>query len=159
MLFVGFTSAFILRRASADWQPLEAPRVLWLSSALLFLSSVALERARSRYRTFDLAAGRRRFTLTGLLGLGFVLAQFAAWRELSGAGVYLASNPHSSFFYLLTGVHVVHVLAGLLWYAAAFLRLRRMAFVPGEDPLRLFAIYWHFLAVLWAYLLFLLFVY
>jgi cytochrome c oxidase subunit 3 len=159
MLFVGFTSALILRRSSGDWQPLAAPRVLWLSTTLLFLSSVALERARSRYRTFDLAAGRRLFTATGLLGLGFVVAQLAAWRELSAAGVYLASNPHSSFFYVLSGVHAVHVLAGLVWYGAALLRLRRMDFVPGEDPLRLFAIYWHFLAVLWAYLLFLLFVY
>jgi cytochrome c oxidase subunit 3 len=97
--------------------------------------------------------------VAGLLGFGFVLAQIAAWRELSATGVYLASNPHSSFFYVLTGVHVVHVVAGLVWYLVALLRLRRMAFVPGEDPLRLFAIYWHFLAVLWAYLLFLLFVY
>jgi cytochrome c oxidase subunit 3 len=159
MLFVGFTSAYILRRASADWQPLAAPRALWASTAFLFLSSLALEHARVRLRALDLTAATRSLAATGVLGCAFVAAQVAAWRALAAAGVFLSSNPHSSFFYLLTGVHIVHVLAGLVWYVAALRRVRRMDFVPGRDPLRLFATYWHFLAVLWGYLLFLLFVY
>ena len=159
MLFIGFTSAYILRRASADWQPLSAPGILWLNTAILFVSSVTLERSRRRLVGWDLASARLWLSLTGLLGALFVAGQWLAWQALAATGVFLASNPHSSFFYVLTGVHVVHVLAGLIWFAAVFDRIRRMGFTPGEDGLRLFATYWHFLAVLWAYLLFLLFVY
>jgi cytochrome c oxidase subunit 3 len=97
--------------------------------------------------------------LSGLLGALFVAGQWLAWQALAATGVFLASNPHSSFFYVLTGVHIVHVLAGLIWFGAVFIRIRGMGFTPGQDGLRLFATYWHFLAVLWAYLLFLLFVY
>ncbi|HEY6552391.1 MAG TPA: cytochrome c oxidase subunit 3, partial [Vicinamibacteria bacterium] len=159
MLFIGFTSAYILRRASADWQPLTAPGVLWLNTAVLFVSSVTLEFSRRRLRGSDLPGARLWLSFTGLLGALFVAGQWLAWQALAAAGVFLASNPHSSFFYVLTGVHIVHVLAGLIWFGAVFTRLRRMAVTPGQDGLRLFATYWHFLAVLWAYLLFLLFVY
>ena len=158
MLFLGFTSAYILRRASADWQPLAAPPVLWLNTALLAASSVSLEAARRRLRGWDLPASERWLLATGLLGLLFVAGQYAGWRQLAARGVFLASNPHSSFFYVLTGVHAVHLLGGLAWFVAARRRLRRLAYAPGEDGLRLFATYWHFLGALWAYLLVLLFV-
>jgi cytochrome c oxidase subunit III len=159
MLFLGFTSAFILRRASADWRPLSAPPILWLNTAILFLSSATLERSRRRLASWDLAGAERWFWTTGFLGLLFVGGQWLAWQALAAAGVFLASNPHSSFFYVLTGLHVVHIVGGLVWFVAVLRRIRRLGFTPGEDGLRLFATYWHFLAVLWAYLLFLLFVY
>jgi cytochrome c oxidase subunit 3 len=159
MLFIGFTSAYILRRASTDWRPLAAPPVLWLNTAVLFLSSATLERARRRLRGWDLPAAQGWLAATGILGVLFVGGQFLAWRSLAAAGVFMSSNPHSSFFYLLTGVHVAHLLGGLAWFVAALATMRRLAYTPGEDGLRLFATYWHFLAVLWAYLLFLLFVY
>ena len=73
-------------------------------------------------------------------------------------GVFLATNPHSSFFYMLTGLHGLHLLGGLFWFAAVLVDVRRMAYTPGEDGLRLFATYWHFLGALWLYLLVLLFV-
>jgi cytochrome c oxidase subunit III len=159
MLFIGFTSAYILRRASADWQPLAAPPILWLNTAVLFLSSATLERSRRRLVGWDLSGAQLWLSLTGLLGILFVAGQWMAWQALAAVGVFLASNPHSSFFYVLTGVHIVHVFAGLVWFVAVLLRIRRMRYTPGEDGLRLFATYWHFLAVVWAYLLFLLFVY
>jgi cytochrome c oxidase subunit 3 len=159
MLFLGFTSAFILRRASADWRPLAAPPILWFNTAVLFSSSATLERSRRRLAGWDLAGAQRWLWMTGFLGLLFVGGQWLGWKALAAAGVFLATNPHSSFFYVLTGLHVVHLLAGLVWFLAVLVRIRRLAYTPGEDGLRLFATYWHFLAVLWAYLLFLLFVY
>lgn len=156
MLFIGFTSAYMLRRASADWAPLAAPRILWLNTALLALSSVALETARRRLRDWKVPAARAFFGLAGLLGAGFVIGQFGAWRTLRAQGVFLATNPHSSFFYMLTGVHVLHLAGGLVWFLALALRLRRLK--PGDDALSLFATYWHFLGFVWAYLLFVLFV-
>jgi cytochrome c oxidase subunit 3 len=159
MLFIGFTSAYILRRASGDWRPLNAPPVLWLNTAVLFASSATLERSRRRLVGWDISAAQGWLAATGALGGLFVAGQLVAWQSLAASGVFLASNPHSSFFYLLTGVHVAHLLGGLVWFVAVFAKIRRLAYTPGEDGLRLFATYWHFLAVLWAYLLFLLFVY
>jgi cytochrome c oxidase subunit III len=159
MLFIGFTSAYILRRASADWQPLAAPPVLWLNTAALLASSGTLEVARRRLRGWDRTGAQLFLTVTGVLGLAFAAGQVVGWRQLAEMGVFLSSNPHSSFFYLLTGVHVVHLLAGLVWFTVVLYRLRRMALLPGEDGLGLFATYWHFLGALWVYLLWLLFVY
>jgi cytochrome c oxidase subunit 3 len=159
MLFIGFTSAYILRRTSDDWRPLGAPPVLWANTVALLLSSAALQRARRRLRGWDLAGAQAAFLVTGLLGLLFVGGQVLGWRQLSARGVFLSSHPHSSFFYVLTGVHALHLLGGLAWFTALLVRFRRMAVLPGEDGLRLFATYWHFLGGLWLYLLWLLFVY
>jgi cytochrome c oxidase subunit III len=159
MLFIGFTSAYILRRTAADWRPLLAPPVLWANTVALVLSSVLLERARRRLRGWDLRGAQAAFLATGILGALFVLGQVVGWRQLSARGLFLSSNPHSSFFYVLTGVHAVHLLGGLAWFAALLVRFRRMSVLPGEDGLRQFATYWHFLGGLWIYLLWLLFVY
>jgi len=159
MLFIGFTSAYILRRASADWQPLAAPPILWLNTVALAASSLTLELARKRLRGWDPRGSQGWLLATGLLGLAFAAGQITGWRQLADRGVFLSSNPHSSFFYLLTGVHVVHLIAGLVWFGVVLRRLHRMTLTPGEDGLRLFATYWHFLAALWIYLLWLLFVY
>lgn len=156
MLFVGFTSAYILRRASPDWRPLSAPGILWVNTLVLLSSSGTLEAARKRLRGWDL--GGSWVEVTGLLGLLFMAGQVAAWRQLAAQGVYLSTNPHSSFFYLLTGVHMLHLLGGLAWFGVVLARVRRMAYAPGEDGLGPFATYWHFLTGLWLYLLFLLFV-
>lgn len=158
MLFIGFTSAYMVRKTSADWRPLTPPAILWVNTAALLASSVTLQRARRVLGDWDLAATRTWVAVTGALGGLFVAGQLAAWRRLVAQGVYLASNPHSSFFYILTGLHGLHLLGGLAWFAVIATRLWRLAVTPGEDGLGLFATYWHFLAALWIYLLLLLFV-
>lgn len=158
MLFVGFTSAYIVRRASADWRPLAAPPLLFVNTAVLLASSATLEVARRRFLGWDLRGAQAFVGATGALGLLFVAGQYGAWRVLAAQGVYLASNPHSSFFYMLTGLHALHLLGGLVWFTTVGVRMRRMAYAPGTDALGLFALYWHFLSALWLYLLYLLFV-
>jgi cytochrome c oxidase subunit 3 len=153
MLFIGFTSALMLRRTSGDWQPLRAPGVLWFGTLALALSSVALEVARRRA-----VPSRPLVLLVGLLGLGFVGGQFLAWRSLAAQGIYLATNPASSFFYMLTGIHLAHLAGGLVWL---FSLVAAVALRPAERPgsrLGLFALYWHFLGALWLYLVVVLFV-
>jgi cytochrome c oxidase subunit 3 len=113
MLFIGFTSALLLRRASFDWQPLAAPPILWANTTVLLLSSLALEDARRRLRAFDLAGTALLVYATGGLGALFVGGQFLAWRQLREQGIYLATNPSSSFFFLLTCVHAVHLVGGI----------------------------------------------
>jgi cytochrome c oxidase subunit III len=158
MLFIGFSSALVVRRSAADWRPLSAPPLLWLNTAALLASSAALQGARHRLREWDLPAARMWLGATGLLGAVFVVGQLGVWRALREQGIYLVTNPHSSFFYLLTGLHIVHLLGGLIWFAVVLTRLTRGSHAPGQEGLSLFATYWHFLAVLWVYLALLLFV-
>ena len=157
MLFMGFTSAYVFRKASADWQPLSPPRLLWANTGALILSSLALQAARRRVKQWAFRDANIWLAATGLLGGLFVVGQLLAWRSLQVQGIYLATNPHSSFFYILTGLHGIHLLGGLIWFAVVARRVYRMALVPGEDGLALFATYWHFLTVLWIYLFVLLF--
>jgi cytochrome c oxidase subunit III len=157
MLFIGFTSAYILRAASADWRPLSPPAVLWVSTLALGCSSLALESARRGLRTFDVRLVQNGVMATGLLGTLFLIGQVLGWRALAAQGVFLATNPHSSFFYLLTGLHGLHLIGGLIWLVPVTIRAHRMEYAPGTDALGLVALYWHFLGALWLYLGYLLF--
>jgi cytochrome c oxidase subunit 3 len=137
---------------------MRAPTLIWINTAVLAASSAALEAARRGLRGFRYDDVRRWIAATGLLGALFVASQVIAWKQLGAQGVFLSVNPHSDFFFVLTGVHVVHVLAALAWFAVVLVRVRRRAYAPGSDGLSLFATFWHFLGGLWAYLLFVLFV-
>lgn len=158
VLFAAFTAGYLARRAQSDWIAIPFPPVLWLSTVVLAVSSGVLEWARRQGRLGRMSAMRRGLTATTLLGIGFLAAQLTAWRQLVAAGVYLSTNPHSSFFYLLTGAHGVHLLGGLgvLLYAGwRVARARDAAHaVDAMDPA---ATYWHFLGILWVYLFVLLF--
>jgi cytochrome c oxidase subunit 3 len=165
MLFTALSSAYIVRAASSsDWQPLAMPRILLLSSVLLLISSGTLESARRKLRDAASNAYKSWLLLTVVLGVGFLVSQLIAWRQLAKQGVYIASNPHSSFFYLFTAAHGVHLLGGLA--ALSYLSLRSRA--PREDKSAMamekaqakadaVTLYWHFMDFLWLYLFVLLF--
>ena len=163
MLFTALASAYIVRSASGnDWQPLILPKVLWLSSALIITSSITIELSRRRLKAQDDRGYGRWLTSTLLLGLGFLLAQLLAWRELVKQGVYMASNPHSSFFYLFTATHGVHLFGGLVALSYLLLRTRRKTDTLDGELKRVGAadatsIYWHFMDGLWICLFALLF--
>ena len=161
MLFIGFTSAYIVRRTGVDWRPLPLPGLLWVNTGVLLLSSAALEIARRRRNALDLAGLRAWLGATALLAASFVGGQFQAWRLLRALGFFLSSNPHSSFFYMLSGVHLLHLAGGLVWFSLVLFRLRgaRYAASDGGRTLSLFATYWHFLGLLWVYVLVLIFVF
>jgi len=163
MLFTSLSSAYIVRSASAnDWQPIAMPRVLWLSSALILISSITLEVSRRSLKQQLDSAYCRWILLTGLLGLGFLGSQVFAWRQLVRQGVYLAVSPHSSFFYLLTAAHGLHLLGGILALSYLVVRTRKRRDTFEGEARRAGAadavsIYWHFMDVLWIYLFLLLF--
>jgi len=159
MMFIGFTSAYMVRRTAPDWAPLRPPGLLWVNTALLLLSSGTLEAARRRLRGWNVAGVGPWLTATGALGGLFVAGQLASWRLLAARGYFVGSNPHNSFFYILSGVHGVHLVGGLIWFVVVLAKARRLAYTPGEDGLGMFATYWHFLTGLWVYLLLLLFVF
>ncbi|HSE19031.1 MAG TPA: cytochrome c oxidase subunit 3 [Pyrinomonadaceae bacterium] len=163
MLFTSLSSAYIVRSGvTYDWFPIAVPRVMFGSTALIILSSVAIEIARRKLKQSLPGAYSKYLLLSGLLGLGFLVSQLLAWRQLAAQGIYISSHPHSSFFYVLTGAHAVHLAGGLLALGFLWLRSRRHL-----DDARLIAkrqaaadavsIYWHFMDALWIYLFLLLF--
>ncbi|HEX5708938.1 MAG TPA: cytochrome c oxidase subunit 3 [Pyrinomonadaceae bacterium] len=166
MMFTALVSAYIVRSGlptSTDWRPIAMPRVLILSTALIIVSSLTAHLAVRAVRSGDEGAQRRWLAATLVLGLGFLGSQLFAWRGLAAQGVFLASNPHSSFFYLLTGLHGVHLLGGIL--ALAYVLAR--ALMRDERPhgaarrratVEAAARYWHFMDALWVFLFLLLFV-
>lgn len=154
MLFAAFTSAYIVRSGGGDWTVLQLPPVLWLSTALIAGSSLTLELARRAFQSGSLPSFRSWSAATAALGTGFLASQYAAWLSLNEAGIYLQSHPKSSFFFVLTGVHGVHLFAGVLALLALFGLAAAGRLVPGRsDAPTLIAIYWHFVGGLWIYLL------
>ena len=165
MLFTALSSAYIVRAASSsDWQPLAMPRILLLSSVLLLISSGTLEGARRKLRDGASNAYKSWLLLTVVLGAGFLVSQLIAWRQLAKQGVYIASNPHSSFFYLFTATHGVHLFGGLTALSYLSLRSRAqlkdkstMAMAKAQAKADAVTLYWHFMDFLWLYLFVLLF--
>ncbi len=162
MMFSALSSAYIVRAASSnDWRQLAVPPTLWISTVLILISSGSLEIARRKLRS-DRTNSRLWFWVSAALGLGFLASQLFAWRQLVGQGIYVATNPHSSFFYLLTATHGVHLFGGLL--ALLYLAMRKMpraddniAVAKGQAAADVATLYWHFMDVLWIYVFFLLF--
>src|SRR5579871_3732013 len=114
MAFAAFTSAFVVRRGmSNDWVAFRLPPVLYLNTVLLLASSAALEAARRVLRANRRTEFNRYWTAGTVLGLLFLIGQVVAWRQLLDAGIFVATNPSSSFFYLLTAAHGLHIIGGL----------------------------------------------
>jgi cytochrome c oxidase subunit III len=158
MSFAALTSALVVRQGAAiDWRHITLPPILYLNTLVLLASSVTLELARRRLTGYarglesHISEPMRWLVITLSLGLLFVVGQYVAWLRLNAEGLYLATNPNSSFFYVFTGVHALHVLGGLcgLVYVITKLKrsiLRRSTFVAASQ-------YWHFMDILWLYLL------
>jgi cytochrome c oxidase subunit 3 len=154
MLFTTFTAALLIRRSGEDWVRVSLPGIVWVNTAIILLSSMAVERARALARAD--AAGRVAGWLLGaaLLGLVFLAGQIMAWRWLAAHGVFLSSNPHAAFFYMLSAVHGVHVAGGLGALGWALGRARAGAYsVTQQAGLTHVAIYWHVVAGVWLWLL------
>ncbi len=155
MFFMALTSAYLVRKGVGDWRAIPLPQILWVNTAVLVASSITVERARKLLNAGAQEGFRTWWGVTTLLGLLFLAGQFAAWQQLRAAGVFLGSNPASSFFYLLSGAHGVHVVGGVLALVAVFFR-RQYRRVRQAAAAEMASIYWHFMDLLWVFLLLLL---
>ena len=155
MFFAALTSAMVVRQGlSGDWQPFSLPPVLYVSTLVLLVSSFAIERARRETRKSSQVGLRRWVNVTSVLGLAFLACQVVGWQELVGRGLYLASNPANSFYYLLTAGHGLHLLGGIAALGYIWARTRSAGAWPTrEAAVEAAALYWHFLDVLWIYIL------
>jgi cytochrome c oxidase subunit III len=177
MLFVSFTSAYIVRQGLPtldprtnqmvrDWIPIELPALLLANTFVLLLSTASMELARRQMQrevalspAASVAGGPSDeqampwLGLTVLLGICFLSGQWLAWRELARRGFYVATSPSSSFIYLLTGTHAIHLMGGVLalLVAGGATLLRRSA-KTRSILVDVTAWYWHFMALLWVYI-------
>ena len=158
MFFMALASAFIvLRRGSGVWVTIHLPVVVWANTAVLLASSFTLESARRRLSVADLRGFRKFWMVTTVLGFVFVAGQLIAWRQLVAQGVYIASNQASSFFYIFTGAHAVHLLGGVGALVYVLARKFGETTVSRSTAAEVASYYWHFMDGLWIFLLALLY--
>ena len=160
MVFAAFTSAFVVRRGlSDDWVAMHKPPLLWVNTAILLASSFLLDISRRALK----AGNRSRFNFwwsagTGL-GLLFLVGQVLVWLQLRASGIFVSSNPSSSFFYVLTAAHAFHLLGGVTALLYVDVQALRLRLGPAKrTAIDVTAVFWHFLDGLWVYLMILFYV-
>ena len=161
MTFLALTSALVVRKGGAlDWQHFTLPSILYFNTLVLLASSITMQVARYRVAAFMQGASgatqspSRWLYITLSLGFLFVAGQYVAWRQLSAQGLYLATNPSSSFFYVFTAAHVLHLIGGIAGLLRVIYKLQHS--ILRRSTLDATARYWHFMDFLWVYLLLLL---
>lgn len=159
MFFMGMVAAFIfLRATNRNWVPLHLPPIVWFNTLVLLTSSGVMELARRRLALADVAQFRKLWIGATSLGMVFLLGQLAAWRELVSAGFYVATNQASSFFYIFTALHGLHLLGGICALLYVSFRKFELTRVPRSIAAEVASYYWHFMDGLWVFLLALLYI-
>ena len=149
-LFALFISAYTMRMELGDWRPLPDPDLLWLNTALLLLSSIALQWAHISARRQQIKTVRNALFVGGFFAMTFMLGQLLAWQQLVDAGYFASANPANAFFYVITGLHVLHLLGGLVaWGRTTIKLLSGYEIARIRISVELCAVYWHFLLVIW----------
>ncbi|HRH03369.1 MAG TPA: cytochrome c oxidase subunit 3 [Bacteroidia bacterium] len=158
MLFGGLTSAYVVRHAEGNWLVFTMPQAFYFSTALMLLSSLTMNFALMAAKKNNFTQIKQALVATLVLGIGFMICQFMGWSQLSAQKVFFAgkdSNASGSFFYVLTGLHLAHLLGGMLYLLAVNIKaLKNKYTAQNYLSLQLCATYWHFLDGLWIYLFF-----
>ncbi|MFD1143976.1 heme-copper oxidase subunit III [Larkinella insperata] len=160
-IFTVLLIAYVVRRVGADWRDVPMPTVFLASTGVILASSLTLHIANAAFRHDRFTQYRLYLGTTLFLGALFVILQVLGWRELMLKGFYMQTNPSSSFLFLLSGLHLLHILLGLFFLGVAFAEaMRRIPYVesfvysvnpPNRLKIMLFTLYWHFVDVLWLY--------
>src|SRR5579862_3474105 len=157
MFFMALASSYIVRKGLGnDWQRTPMPPVVWFNTAILLISSSTVILARRKLDAKDRDAFRTWWWVTTGLGLLFLAGQIVAWRQLAAEGMMLATNPSSSFFYLLTAAHGAHLAGGIFALFYVTFRNWKRSRISQATAAELTSIYWHFMDGLWIFLLVLL---
>jgi cytochrome c oxidase subunit 3 len=162
MIFAGLTSAFVVRQVDDRWLTFDIPSIFYYSTALLLISSITMNFALVFTKKEKLIESKIWMLVTLLLGLAFIYLQMIGWNELVKQGVFFVDsvNVSGSFFYVITGTHLMHLFAGIIVLIFSTIQLTRGKYTKKNYiGLKLTAIFWHFLDLLWLYLFaFLLFI-
>lgn len=155
MLFAAFTSAYIVRRGEGNWLDFDLPALFNYTSAIIVLSSITMQWAYVSAKKDNLDTLKITLFITTVLGIAFLVGQWYAWVDLVEKDVYFVGNPSGTFIYVLTGVHGLHLISGVIFLIIVLISSFRYK-VHSKSLLRIemCATYWHFLGALWLYLFF-----
>lgn len=153
MLFAAFTSAYLVRKAEGNWVEFQLPDLFWISSVVLLLSSASMHFALLAAKKDQFNALRISISITFVLGLLFLVLQYFGWVQLVEMNVYFVGNPSGSFVYVLSGLHGLHLISGLIVLIVALVAAFRMKInAKALTQIKICSTYWHFLDALWIYL-------
>jgi cytochrome c oxidase subunit 3 len=156
MMFAGMTSAYIVKKNQGNWLAIELPVVFWYSTAVILASSLTMYLATNAIKAGKISFYKSLITITAILGVMFVIMQWEGFKDLETRGIALIgpqSNSASSFLFVITGLHMLHVLGGVIALIVTF--FRSFWVQKGQTnlvPTQIVATYWHFVDVLWIYL-------
>lgn len=156
MMFVSITSAYVVRRASGNWYEFKLPDIFFLNTLVIIASSVALQLSYNAFIKGNEKMYKSMMLTTMVLGLSFVVLQYQGWVALDAMGATFTINPSSSFVYVISGMHAAHVLGGLAALIVALIHAFSLPYKPTQrrkDRFVLVVQYWHFVDILWVYLI------
>ncbi|MEY2705725.1 MAG: hypothetical protein RL407_1787 [Bacteroidota bacterium] len=153
MIFAALTSAYIVRQAEGNWLEYELPEIFWLTSALVIISSIAMQWAYYSAKKDNFLSLRIGMVFALLFGIAFLVGQWYSWVALVDRQVFFVGNPAGSFLYVFTGLHAVHLISGVIFLIIVLISTFRMeVHAKALDTLEMATTYWHFLGGLWLYL-------
>ncbi len=156
MMFAGLTSAYLVKQNQASWLEFDLPKVFWYSTAVILLSSVTIHLSMKAFKAREMSRYKTLITVTAILGVAFILLQYVGFRDLEARNIALVgpkSNSAASFLLVITGLHMLHVLGGVVALLVIFVRAYSVKQKHYNVlPIELAATYWHFVDILWIYL-------
>ena len=159
LLFLSLSFLYILRKSSTNWNNFELPSIFWVSTSIIVASSLTLQRAMKAFKKDDFQHYKWLIGVTLTLGAAFIITQIIGWKQVFEAGFNLSNSLASAFLLTLSGLHILHILGGIIYLAVTFTSALKKstyvdAFVYSVNPptqlrLQLVSIYWHFVDILW----------
>jgi cytochrome c oxidase subunit 3 len=154
MMFAGLTSAYVVKREQPGWTTFSIPKAFWYSTAVILISSLTIQLSLKAFKDRDMQRYRNLLTTTAVLGVLFMILQWIGFRQIWNTGITLRGSGGGQFLYVITGLHAVHVLGGVVALIVVVIKayaskVRNYNSVPVE----LMSTYWHFVDLLWIYLL------
>jgi cytochrome c oxidase subunit 3 len=153
MLFAALTSAYVVKQSEGNWLNFNLPGIFWITSAIIVTSSLTMHFALAAARNDNFSRLKIFLALTAVLGLGFLFGQYQSWKTLVAMDVFFVGNPAGSFLYVLTGLHGIHIVSGIIFLLIVIISSFRLK-VHSKSMLKIemCTTYWHFLGGLWLYL-------
>ena len=150
-LFSLFFVAYVGRMAYGDWRVLPEPPLLWVNTIILIISSILFQKAKNLSNKFMFKNAKHYLMAAGLSAILFIVGQFTVWNELTSYGYFVDSNASFAFFYMLTGLHMVHMLGGLIVWTWSMTQINKtdLSYRKLKSTIGSTAIYWHYLLAVW----------
>jgi cytochrome c oxidase subunit 3 len=153
MIFAALTSAYIVRQAEGNWLFFDLPQLFWINSGIIVISSITMHWGYLSAKRDNLESVKTATGITAVLGLAFLVGQYLAWGALVENSVYFVGNPSGSFVYVLSGLHGLHIVSGVIFLMILFRSAMKLkVHSKSMNQIEMCATYWHFLGGLWLYL-------